>query len=343
MGKITSILTISILSLSACGPIDDMKDMKKTTAEMKETTKELADVSKKMNKSTTRIDDSAGNTYRDMRLDTSISNGFKALNEMESAKSLEQKMIAAAYYLASFEFQVWKNKDLDTEELRQQMYALSVKRLFADIKEYVSELTDSESLPPKISDVSVADNNLKNLYAIAAMLHEVNPNQEVMHRVNDVQVVTMLDLISEGLHSAKSTNVTKVPQYQKIVAQNEELAVLLLQLRYNIFMLKSLSSVSNIQDGLIAIQAMYRKPWQPDFSKLSNAAKLELAVKVTHLALDSRQRLMSTGHKTAALKLPLNLEFSWILKNMDVKGTKFEKNPLAQALVDALTELKQGY
>lgn len=345
MFKATGFLLVAVFTVSACGPIDDMKEMKNTTAEMKETTKELAEVSKKMNKSTTRIDDSAGNTYRDMRLDTSISNGFKALNEMEAANSLEQKMTAAAYYMASFEFQVWKNKDLDTPEVRQQMFALSVKRLFADIKEYVSSLNDSQNFPPLITATTSADNKLKNLYAIAAILHEVNPNQEIMHKVNNVAVTNMLELITEGLATAKSSNINQLPEYQKIVAQNEELAVLLLQLRYNILTLKSISFVSNVQEKT-TLATMYLKSWTPDLSNLSNASKVEYAIKVTQAALDARNRLTSNGHKIAKLYLPvplISVEFASIIKNMDVKSVKTETNSLAQDLVGSLNELKKGY
>ncbi len=337
MKNLLSTLAVSSLAFSACGPIDDMKEMKKTTAEMEQTTKELAEVSKKMNKSTTRIDDSAGNTYRDMRLDTSVSNGFKALNEMEAANSMEQKMIAAAYYMASFEFQIWKNKDLDGELLRQKMYALAVKRLFADMKEYVSTLDDAQILPTS------GGNNLKNLYAMAAMLHEINPNQEVMSEVNGVKLTSVLDLITDGLQAVAQRKSGHAPEYQKIVAQNEEFAVLLLQLRYNIFTLKTLKMVSHIDDGFTTKAAMYLSSWQPDFSGLTNDSKMEFAAKVMALTLDTRHRLTSMGYKIADLKLPLGRKFSWIMKNMDLSKHKGSGFASVNLLVKSLEDLKNYY
>lgn len=315
-----------LLSMSACGPIDDMKEMKNTTAEMKNTTKELAEISKGMAKSTGRIDGYSANTYRDMRLDTSISNGFKALNEMEAASSIEQKVIAAAYYMASFEFQLWKNTDLDNEHLREQMYALSVKRLFADMKEYLGSLADSEKLPPQPNQVSKEDNNLKNLYAISATLHEINPNQEALEKLNKIKLVSMLDLITEGLQavSRTSTPLAKAPEYQKIVAQNEELAVLLLQLRYNLFAGKALTTIADV-GGLFAKLGKTMFTWQPDLGKLSNSAKAEYSIKLMMGAADARARLLSTHHSLANVSgLPT------IIDNMDISNVP--KGPLAEVL-----------
>lgn len=317
------ILSGLLLALVSCGPIDDMKEMKNTTTEMKDTTKGMAS-------STKRIDGYSANTYRDMRLDTSISNGFKALNEMEAANSLEQKVIAAAYYMASFEFQLWKNNDLDDEALRQKMYALSVKRLFADIKEYVVSEKDAHKPPPSEKDASADANKLKNLYAISVAMHEINPNQEVAEKVNGVKLVSMLDLVTDGLRAAalnSKMDLAKTPEYQKIVAQNEELAVMLLQLRYNILAGKALKLIADLDglfNGLINKTAKSLFPWKPDLTRLTNTAKIEYAVKVTHLALDARKRLVSTGNKVAEFGL------SSILEHMDI--SQVPKGPLAEVL-----------
>ncbi|OQW52798.1 MAG: hypothetical protein A4S09_08110 [Proteobacteria bacterium SG_bin7] len=329
-------------ALVSCGPLNDLKettnttkemrditkDMKNTTGEMYKTTKELAEISKGMAKSTGRINNYSANTYRDMRLDTSISNGFKALNEMETAVSLEQKVIAAAYYMASFEFQLWKNEDLDDEPLRQKMYALSVKRLFADIKEYVSK-DDAHEKPPEENDFSTNASKLRNLYAIAVTLHEINPNQEVSEKVNGVKLVSMLQLVTEGLSSAltKTENLPKIPEYQKIVAQNEELAVMLLQIRYNVLAGKVLKLITKLDTTLDKLEKS-KFSWKPDFSRINNAAKVEYAAKVALLAVDARKRLTSNGYKPAEIGL------SKIIQNIDLSQLP------SRSLTDALSALK---
>jgi hypothetical protein len=322
------ISTLVFAGLTACGPLDDMKDMKNQT-------KELGDISKAMSQSTKRIEDYSSSTYRDMRLDTSVSNGFKALREMENANSLEQKAIAAAYYMASFEFQLWKNKDLDNDELREHMAALSVKRLFADIKEYNPRLDDSKKLPPETKDVTPDDDNLKNLYALAATLHEINPNQEAMAKVNKIQLISMLDLITDGLVATASGKLENALPHQKIVAQNVEYAVLLLQLRFNVMAGKSLTAIADTESE-VALGKMAIGHWQPDLSRLNNSAKVEQAVKLTKLAIDTRERLVKNGFKIAVptkLKVPVSV----IFKNMDLS------NVPKGALKDALTELNKSF
>lgn len=138
----------------------------------------------------------------------------------------------------------------------------------------------------------------------------------------------MLDLITEGLKSAAQKDLAKVSEYQKIVAQNEELAVMLLQLRFTVLAGKALNLVVDL-DGLAdgffnkGIKTLF--PWKPELGRVNNAAKIEYAIKVTLLALDARQRLAATGHKIAEVK-----SLFAIIENMDL--SRVPKGPLADAL-----------
>lgn len=327
--------------------------MNKTTNEMSETTKQLAVISQGMSHTTNQISDNAKNTYRDMRLDTSVSNGFKALNEMEQAKSLEQKMIAAAYYYASFEFQLWKNKEGDSDELREKMFAFAMKRLFIDIKEYFKNSSEATVRPPTRDEVGPDQNRLANLYALAAMVHELNPNQEAVSKLNNVKLVSTYDLIKDGLsaiHAEKTGKISllKATEHAQVVAQNEELAVFILQLRYNILVAKTLSMVTNlastIKETALKKAVLSEHKWNTSLEHLSNTAVLSLAIKAAGAAIETRHVLQKNGYMVANMLLndgtiTPNVDLATVLKNMTtVDAPKDKSNAEHQALVKKLNE-----
>ncbi len=346
---------LGLLLLSGCSAIEDMKEMKQMTkemgAKMDQTNRNLdrtLSQTQDMKSTTGKIYDYSSMTYRDLRLGESAKSGFIALESLNKARSIEQKFVAAGFYFAAQEYQMWKSMDSDDKESRERMYAVAATRFFMDIREYIEDTAINEMKPPEKSDTSVKANNLKNLLALSAIMHEVNPSQKTLAKERNIQIVTMYDLLKEGLSAVREERKNKkslldAPEYLQIIAQNEEITVLMLQLRYNILSSKTLTLVSDIEEKKIS---KYAASWDIDPHKLNNSAKILYATKAAVFSNDTRNFLVSLGYpipNITILWLPfsMDLELSRVFRNMNVDS--IPKSPQTEQLVKALNELKGYY
>lgn len=340
---------------SACSLKKDMKEMHDSTVEMNKKMTDTYELMKQMKSSTDTVSETANHTYLDMRLNESVKDGFIALDAMDKEDSLERKMVAAGFYYASMEFQLWKGGfKNDNEEHRRLMYKLALTRFFHDIAEFLPKnltpATASEllnSLPPDTEDKSEKDNTIKNLYALAALMHEINPNQEVMAKEKNFKPISFLDVLNEGLlalaeeKSGKRQTVND-PEYIQLIAQNEERLKLMLSLRYNILAIKSIVFVAGDISSKATLGKMMVTPWETSFADLSNSSKLAFAIKVTKAALQTRQMLSLIGIRPTLPSIMVK-GFEDILNNMNIvnsEDTSKANKPLVAELVKLLGALK---
>ncbi|MDZ4662343.1 MAG: hypothetical protein SGJ18_12065 [Pseudomonadota bacterium] len=355
MKTILNLLSVALIA-SACSMKKDMKEMHDNTLEMNKKMSETYDLMKQMKMSTDTVSETANHTYLDMRLNESVKDGFIALDAMNEETSLEAKMVAAAFYYASMEFQLWKGGfKNDNEEHRNLMYKLAVGRFFHDITEYLpqnlSAATISDILnkrPPKNDENSKEDNALKNLYALAGVMHELNPNQEIMAKEKNFKPVSFFDVLVEGVNAIAEEKAGKnqtlaAPEYIQIIAQNEERLKLMLGLRYNLLAIKSIIYVAGDISNPITLGKMMMAPWEASFAELSNSSKLGFAIKVTKGAVLTRLILNKFGIRPV-LPTIVGKGFQDILNNMTVpapKNISATAKPVVGELVKSLTELKK--
>jgi len=336
-----------LFAITACS---DVTEMRQNTGEMKDTTREMNDKLSKMNEKVTTLNGQIENlndeivglggqvrdlnknisvmssnmfslkdissfTYYDLRAGNAVMGRNEFFKSLDSAKNLEGKVTMAADYMLSFEFQLWKGKLEDTLAKRDELFSEGIQEFFQSIKLYVE--------PKDISKMNISptsmDNKRENVYALAAVLHMLNYDQQLRSQSSDWQPISMLGLIEQGLQqkgalAAGTTNVAAMPHYQQTVLDNEQAAIYLLQLRLNVLSALVLSRVSNIRSaGLLTKIKMRFFQWQPNLGE-QNGSQLASTESFLNLARETRKFLVTIG---VTPRLSANIK--GVFEKMDLK------------------------
>lgn len=282
--KISSILTLTALmaGLSSC-QLDDMadstSDMQKTTGEMADTTGRMADTTEEMADTTNKMasimdimNESVSYTYEDLRPGNSLTIRRQQIFSMNQIERLEGKLLEAAPYFKSFEFQIWKRFEWDNEEKRLVLFDEGVEEFLLDVGRYVPE--------DRAPDPTSTANEMKNLCALAATMEQMNSNQPIQAKVKNFKPVSMIDLLQDGLNMRKDVESGKVrvedlPTYQRKVLEYAPDAIFILQLRANFYATMALTQISDIQKtgitGLLEKIDMYFTDWNAKIGRLEMA------------------------------------------------------------------------
>lgn len=255
------------------------KGMAKETAEMNKTTKELAATSKDLNKTTQGLAETSNDMRDRMARMEKSTDEMKQLTQGLSKQSAEiydanrqamamnsrrdllesvykaesggQKSVFAALYFKAFEYQFWTGTDKDaSEERRLSLMAEGVKEFFRAVQEFADEDPSVEPDPIAKRNAKEALSSPKNkqatFNALALTLHEVNSKQKDMLKEHkDLKLTSMYSLIVDGLSAEKAASTQELADYQKIVLENKELALKLLQARHNILLAVFLKETLN--------------------------------------------------------------------------------------------------
>jgi len=274
--------------------------MAKETGEMNKTTKELAATSKDLNKTTNALAETS-NDMRDRmaRMETSteemkkltqslnkqsaeiydasrqavaMSSRRDLLESVYKAESGGQKAVFAALYFKAFEYQLWMGAEKDAgEEKRLALMGDATREFFKAVQEFADE--DPSLEPDPIAkrnaneSLSAPKNKQATFNALALTLHESNSKQKDMLKEHkDLKLVTMLSLIVDSLAAEKSP-VRDLPEHQKVVLENKELALKLLQARHNILLAVFLKDALNKSIAAAAARPEGAKPSLTDSVK----------------------------------------------------------------------------
>jgi hypothetical protein len=308
--RILSVIGVSVL-MPACGMIKNLNDMHKstvgmakttggmasTTSHMANTTDGMAETTNHMSETTDGLSAMTEAMYADLRQGNSLTIRTERLRTMEHLSSQAAKISEAAKFEMAFEFQLWKAFGADTEEKRQALYVDAIPEFFRSMAEYVEH---KHPLMPVFMN-----NNIKNLYALAAGLHRVNPNQTAMLADSpDVEEVHMLKLIKDGL-SAKARVVSgevapgDLPEYQQEVLKEEANATYILQLRHQFLIGMALAKVADFDSKSEVGQFFFKAwhmlvKWNADFSDL-NEVQIKEYAKWLREAVKTQSFLASVG------------------------------------------------
>lgn len=230
--KISTLLMLTI-SMAACGALDTMDDMSGTTKSMKGTTEEM--------KLGTEV------LLRDARQGGAVKTRRDALDSMMThKKALELKFKDAAIYYQAFEFQIWENILTDDETHRQALLRDGAQEFLVTL---LGVIHGKKPAPNPLS----SDDTMTTLLALGATADQVNTIQLEASARKPFQVVSMLDLIATALRSKDAVNNGNIPlEYIYKVLLNEDEALYLLELRYNIMSAMVLDKIYSVsQMGLV--------------------------------------------------------------------------------------------
>lgn len=147
------------------------------------------------------------------------------IESMEKTPDLRDKFVKAALYFMSYEFQLFRGQGPETLEKQKLNFKSAVSEFFMRVGQYITKAGDLSTAQSEPTEKQ------KNLFAIVAAMGELNPHQELINP-NPVDQISMYTLLIEGLKS-KARTPQELPPYAKVVQENKNLTLYLLQLRYN--------------------------------------------------------------------------------------------------------------
>lgn len=308
-------LTLLSLMLSSCGlndvahrtadNTDSMNDqmgtmtqnteeMKKSTGEMKDDTAALKDKMGNMTESLEQVTTdmktvSDSVTAVNSKVDELGSDGRQAIGagirdsawkSMIESEFIERKLAQAGIYFSAFEFQIWKGTGLDTPERRDSLR-------FDAASEFLRSVSGACLKHQYSLDVLSKDSSMNDIFAISALLHFVNPNQEVFAKKNGFKPESMLEIIENGMRKKKSLAEGKLSFEDMSNADKEvqvwwDAAVYLIRLRANYLAAITTFKLARLEEARNGLEEKARQAllmlgaWSPAldyYSSLPGAVK----------------------------------------------------------------------
>jgi hypothetical protein len=358
---------------------DDMakttKDMAKTTEEMRKTTDRMAGTTDHMAKTTDQMLDvtqGLAQQTQELKLDTeelydalrqgsSLQVRELLLKALVEAPNMIAKASKAGKYFMSFEFQLWTNRSQDkSEQKRDLLIQQAIEELFIEIKGLVNSVyqeTEIKTVPSSnknsgVFDVTNRENLIASFNALAASAHKINRKQieNISLYSKKLTPYSVLDIIKLALKYEKSSEAERAKisenrkEAYKIVLENRERAILLLQTRYSFLPLSVMNSFSDFSDQNFIQKIVSTKfSWTLDLSHTANAERLEYYhSNVLKMALEDRDFLLSIGETPklhmVTLGLLKNMKIENIPSDSDVSVLAKEKREIAKVFNELLSK-----
>lgn len=282
-----------------------------------------------------------GETYDTGRQGGAMDLRNKIYEVIKSAGTpLDKKIVEAAKYMVAFEYQVWSGQGQDVEgksktETLEKLEKDAVIELFNNLRtvsHWDAEKIDPFAQPNLTSKSNFEKDNQKAIFnALAAALHKTNRKQErqEMMTVSQDDKTSMFTLIERALIAGQdirtgNKRISEYPGYIDEVLRNEQLAIRLLQARYNIIGLVLLGRVTQISDSLWEgfKLKIWGSEWDLDLDQM-NFSQVKYYNDHFVEATKTKELLGKLG-----IKVQLNKDIKKIFTHMKIKDEK-------QALVSA--------
>lgn len=283
----TTMSVLSVLVVSAgCGKLKEMKD--NTVQANKNSTRILS-----LNEAMLPVSRQGGasGTRRD------------TFEKVVEAEDMGSKISWAAHYFNALEFQTWMGTQLDTRT-RDELIGEGVREVFQLIGGIAPATRDmNRSISP-----GSGGNERQTLMAMAATMHQVNGNQRALTDTD----TSMYDIIKEALAIKQEIEAgmmdevdPRIKPYHRDVLSNYNLAVYMLQLRYNFLVSLSLNKIADISKfttlGKFRRAYLSRLPlvgdlfdWTPD-THLRTPEELQTAVGILNGAVKTEVSMVAVG------------------------------------------------
>lgn len=249
-------------------------------------------------------------TYDGLRQGDSSNLRRIAFQGMLQAKAHEKKLLEAAQYVAGYEFYFWRGFGLDNKaKRREELLQGATEQFFKDVYEIYNY--SPSVFPLADPDMGAAMNREASFNALSAALHRDNPKQKenidaLAAKGIKIDEMNFLKIIQEGLITKinvedKKMQLSQVPPYIREVINNEEVAIKLLQARWNFLAVAALDKNFHFkQNGSFKyVRSAWKlaTKWELDFSKL-NSGQIADQNFFLKMASETREFLKSIGVKT---------------------------------------------
>lgn len=365
-----SLIAISIGAVAACAACGALKSMDKveqsTTAvglKMDETNGEIEETNQKIDETNSKMDEmkremgemngklvetnrrmetmnkALDRMYQDLRQGDALAARLQTLEHIAQQPVLKSKVLHAAQYFMSFEYQLWKGDGIDDSLLRDILARDAVDEFSQTIRRFAKS-----DLPVS---VLTTDNDTLSLHALALTCHILNSNAVVNAQKYNLQTVSMHELLSQSLSYGEKVRLNQltqadVPLFAQYALRYPELVKYIFELRVNMYPALLVSNVSQLDSDSffkrwLSRAASWLKPWQADLSQ-RNALELEEMQNWMKFATSDLKLLNSLG-----LKVRVDPALIRVLSHIEL----VDKAPPESSEVDskrtlALTKLKSS-
>ena len=348
------------LALGACSIEHRMESLQKTSDEMNKkadslnntissVAKDAAELSKTVAQVTETIDETS-KTILSVRKEAygigdNVEQGatvlarIPLLEKMSKATTMRLKTTQAAMYVDALQFQLWQKTGRPYDEKRRQ--AAFNEGVLEFQSEIIERAERSKILKASTLDPSSSNNDVKDLFAFAFVIDQINSQQKLNAEDQGFNAVSLLDLFENSLDKNSTLNrqeasVEDVSPYITSLQFDEDYARLVMQMRVNVLMAVAFGTIYKSYE-LEPLQAakLYVTRWKPDFHKL-NPSQLDHAVQWTAEA--NREILFLKSHQIPTrinkylAKFLYKLDVDKYLLNKDASPRSQHETELAKKL-----------
>jgi hypothetical protein len=318
-----------------------------TNTNMRETNQRLEDVHQKLNEMNNQLSQATQRIemmnralermYQVLRQGDSLTVRLNTIDKMNSTSQLNGKIVFAAQYFMSFEYQLWKGEGSDDELLRQLLIKTAVDEFIQLSRRFV----------PSDFALNVLDENhdLLSLKALALALHVVNENTQSELLGKKQQIPSMLDLLKSALTFGRQldlsqTTITEIPQYAKVALTAPDLIQYLLEIRVMMFPAVFVGSLSDIDSDSFLSRwfsraGLFMRPWTVQIDTL-NQIQLKEFCQWMALANVDKEFLQALGMTPRVdekiVRILRNLHFSQAQSPTSPESVLLSKAQLVQQL-----------
>lgn len=330
----------SLLIVLSCGVLLSACQVKKNLDEMHNATVEMNQTTQNMNQNTTQLKTATDELYNALRQGDSLAARRSSLDNLTKTANPAKKLSEAAKYFMSFEFQLWNNEGQDFGDHRRETLAKDAAlEFFKDVQQFIPDMKlKPQPLAGQI--LSTEDGNLiHSLNALAVTMHYLNPKQE--HYLKEhpgVEPFSIYALIEKSLLAKASIesgekSLSDYPAYMAEVLANEDVALYLLEARYNYLAALFLGRSTSIAHNKLSAVRALTTDWTLDLSPFNVARTEEIKLFISG-ALKAKALLNKVGASPR-----LDPIIKRILKNMNVVSTQKALSPRKAVLDQEIIEL----
>lgn len=249
--------------------------------------------------------------YDGLRQGDSSSSRRASFDSLIKAQSHEKKLSEASLYVSGFEYYFWRDFGLDSLESRRDIL------VFRSVQQFFKDVFEIYNFKPSVfafADPSINDyyNKEATFNVLASVIHLDNPKQieniKLMKEKGiDIPRLTINSLIESAIRAkfdmeSGKKSLDDLKSYEKEILSNYDVAVKLLQARWNFITVACLDKSFVVKNGgtyTKYFRAAWKlmQTWELDFTKLNSAQIEEVRVNLIQ-AVQTRKFLDSVGIPT---------------------------------------------
>jgi archaellum component FlaC len=253
-------------------------------------------------------------------------------DHMLGSQALSAKVVEAAKYMMTFEYQIAQANTEKDQEKRLKLANSAAQEYFKKVRDLI------DAGPPEDSWIPFTGAPDENVEALAVAMSRVNEIQDEHAEQNSgFQKMTMLSMIEDALKydQTQTAETAQMPAYIKTILADRELAKWLLKVRMNTLVKMTLGQVSPLVKSQFGIfKTFVLGDWE-----LGSAAENWSVLSEVHQkmkgAVETKKILGDIGEKTQ-----VGMRLRWGLGNMKLPINESSDDP-KQKLINDIAVFKR--